>query len=47
VRRRLISDRVAALITGPIAFLVAGVIDLLVFAASSLQARIHARHRRD
>jgi len=39
---RLISEPLSWLLTGPVAFLIAGALDLLSFAAASLRARLQA-----
>jgi hypothetical protein len=40
---RLLGAPLAALVTGPAAFLLGGVIDVLAFAATSARERIRAR----
>jgi hypothetical protein len=43
---RLIGDPAARLVTGPAAFLIGGVIDVMTFAGSSLRGRYGARRDR-
>jgi hypothetical protein len=46
IAERLIADPAARLVTGPVAFLIGGVIDVATFAGSSLRGRIAARRDR-
>jgi len=46
VTHRLLRDPAARVLTGPVAFLVAGLIDVGTVSVESLRARV-TRHRRD
>jgi hypothetical protein len=43
IAERLIGDPAARLVTGPVAFLIGGIIDVATFAGATLRARIAAR----